>query len=39
MYKLNIKFKIQKFIINIDNVQYNLRILIMLFDELTINII
>ena len=38
-HKLDIKFKIHKFIINIDNVQYNLRIFIMLFDKLTINII
>ena len=39
MYKLDIKFKIHKFIININNIQYNLKILIIFFDDLTIIII
>ena len=39
MYKFDIKFKVRKFIINIDNVQYNLRIFIIFFDELMINVI
>ena len=38
-YKLDIKFKIYKFIININNVQYNLRIFIIFFDDLIIIII
>ena len=38
-HKFDIKFKICKFIINIDNVQHNLRIFIIFFDKLTINII
>ena len=38
-HKLDIKFKIRKFIINIDDVQYNLRIFVMFFDELIINVI
>ena len=38
-HKLDIKFKAHKFIINIDDVQYNLKILAMLFDKLTINVI
>ena len=39
IYKLDIKFKIYKFIINVDNVQHNLKILIMFFNNLTIIII
>ena len=39
MHKLDIKFKVHKFIINIDNVQHNLKISVMFFDELIINII
>ena len=38
-HKLDVKFKIYKFIINIDDVQYNLRIFIMLFNKLIINVI
>ena len=38
-YKLDIKFKVYKFIINIDNVQHNLKILIILFNKLMINVI
>ena len=38
-YKLNIKFKIYKFIINIDNVKHNLRIFVIFFNKLIINII
>ena len=38
-HKLNIKFKIYKFIINIDDVQYNLKILVIFFNELIINVI
>ena len=38
-HKLNIKFKIRKLIMNINNVQHNLRIFIIYFDELTIIII
>ena len=38
-HKFNIKFKTHKFIINIDNVQYNLKILIMFFNDLIIIII
>ena len=39
IYKFDIKFKIHKFIINVDNVQYNLKILVIFFDNLTIIII
>ena len=39
MYKFDIKFKIRKFIINIDGVQHNLKILVMFFNKLTINVI
>ena len=38
-YKLDVKFKTHKFIMNVDNVQHNLRILIIFFDDLTIIII
>ena len=38
-YKLDIKFKTHKFIININNVQHNLRIFIMFFNKLIINVI
>ena len=38
-HKLDIKSKTHKFIINIDNVQHNLRILIMFFNKLMINVI
>ena len=38
-YKFDIKFKTYKFIISIDDVEHNLRIFVMLFNELTINII
>ena len=38
-HKFDIKFKIYKFIININNIQYNLKILIMFFDNLMIIII
>ena len=39
MYKFDIKFKICKFIINIDDVQYNLRIFVIFFNKLIINVI
>ena len=39
MHKFNIKYKIYKFIMNIDNVQYNLKILIIFFNDLMIIII
>ena len=38
-YKLDIKFKIHKFIINIDDIQHNLKILVMFFNKLIINVI
>ena len=38
-HKFNIKFKVRKFIININDVQHNLRIFIIFFDKLTINVI
>ena len=38
-HKLNIKFKTYKLIININNVQHNLKILVMFFDNLIIIII
>ena len=38
-HKLDVKFKTYKFIINIDNVQHNLKILVILFNKLIINII
>ena len=38
-HKLHVKFKTYKFIINIDNVQHNLKILVILFNKLIINII
>ena len=38
-YKFDIKFKTYKFIINIDNVQHSLKILVMFFNELMINVI
>ena len=38
-HKFNIKSKIRKFIINIDDIQHNLRIFVMFFDELIINVI
>ena len=38
-HKFNIKYKIYKFIIIIDNVKHNLRIFIMFFNKLMINVI
>ena len=38
-HKFNIKYKIYKFIMNINNVQHNLKILIMFFNDLIIIII
>ena len=38
-HKFDIKFKIRKFIISVDNVQHNLKIFVMFFDDLMIIII
>ena len=38
-HKLDIEFRAHKLIISIDNVQHNLKILIILFNKLIINII
>ena len=38
-HKLDIKFKIHKFIINVDTIQHNLKIYIIFFNDLTIFII
>ena len=39
MYKFNIKFKARKLIISVNNIQHNLKISIMFFDDLIIIII